>query len=410
VLRWRLSLLMFLLYAVPGAVVPMFTLRLQELCFTPLEMAAACATQALAALAAPLAAGQVADRWWPAEQCLAVAACLAGVALWLLPGLAGAGAVFAASLAFWMLLVPSTTFATSLCFAHLKAPDRDFGRVRLWGTVGWMASGLFLGYWFREPNWLVGLADWLRPESPEGEFADVFRLAGLLAFALSAYALTLPHTPPRHRIGAWLAPLAALRLLRGRSFAVYLGCTLGLCVTLPFAMQLNPLLLKHLGVPRPWLGPTLTVGQVTEVACLALLPMILLRLGGRGTMFLGLAAWAGEMGVMALGEPTGLVVASLGLNGVCVCCFLVAGQVFVNSRARGDIRTSAQGLFTLTTGLGMLAGNLLVGWIRRHNEGAFGPTYLVAAAITAGLAVVFLIGFSEDGRGNGLGDASAKRP
>src|SRR5205823_119688 len=85
--------------AAPGAGLPLFSLRLQELHFTPVEIGWVCATQALAGLFAPLFAGQVADRWWPAERCLAVCAAFAGTLLWLLSELTGPAAVFATSLA-----------------------------------------------------------------------------------------------------------------------------------------------------------------------------------------------------------------------------------------------------------------------------------------------------------------------
>ena len=133
-----------------------------------------------------------------------------------------------------------------------------------------------------------------------------------------------------------------------------------------------------------------------EIAALGLLPMFLLRLGVRGSMLLGLAAWASYLSLLALGRPTALVIASLSLNGVCVCCFLVAGQVFVNSRAHGDMRASAQALLTFTNSLGMLVGNLVVGWVRTRFDEAFPPTFAVGAAITAGLFAVFLLGFRED--------------
>src|SRR5204863_1220676 len=110
------------------------------------------------------------------------------------------------------------------------------------------------------------------------------------------------------RLGDWLAPLAALRLLGDASFTVYWLCCLGVCVTLPFTTQVTPLLLEHLGIPRPWLSPTLTLGQGTEIVSLALLPMLLLRLEVRGTMLLGLAAWAVFLAVLTLGEPRWLVI------------------------------------------------------------------------------------------------------
>jgi len=387
---------MFLQYAPAGAVIPLYSLRLQELGFSPVEIGWGCATQALAGLVAPIAAGQVADRWFAAERCLAIYAAVAGGLLWLLAELTSPLAVIATSLAFWLTMVPAISLGTSLSFTHLVFPERDFGRVRMWGTVGWVVTSLLLGYWFHDPAWLHGLATWLRPEKPASKLGDAFRLGSLLAFFLASYSLTLPHTPPRHRAGSWLAPLTALRLLRGRTFAVYCFCSLGVCATLPFGTQVNPLFLEYLGIPRAWLSPTLTIGQSTEVASLAVLPMILLRLGFRGTMLLGLAALVLAQAVLFLGYPTWFVVGSLALNGLCICCFLVAGQVFVNSRARGDIRASSQSLLTCTNSLGMLIGNVLAGWVRRIVDGDFPSTYAVGASCAVLLTLAFFIGFAED--------------
>src|SRR5262249_29874924 len=155
---------------------------------------------------------------------------------------------------------------------QLPSPERQYGSVRLWGTVGWFLPGLGFGVWFAVTG---------RPT------ADVFRLGGLMAFAVAAYALTLPHTPPTRRpTSSALAPLAAVRLLRNRSFAIYCAASLGLYVTIAFGSQVTPLLLRDLGIERHWLAPTLTLSQWFEVATLSLLPMILLRLGLRGTMLL----------------------------------------------------------------------------------------------------------------------------
>src|SRR5206468_6069338 len=136
--------------------------------------------------------------------------------------------------------------------------------------------------------------------------------------------------------------------------------------------------------------------QGTEGLSLALLPMLLLRWGVRGTMLLGLVAWTATLCLLTAGEPFAFVIVSLGGYGVCVCCFQVAGQLFVNSRARGDIRASAQGLLTFINGLGLLAGNLLAGWVRLQAGGEFPPTFAVAAALAALLSLGFLMGFNEE--------------
>jgi hypothetical protein len=238
------------------------------------------------------------------------------------------------------------------------------------------------------------LLAWIRPGHPSSELSDACRLAGLLAWTLSGYALTLPHTPPRYRPGSWLAPVAALRLLRDRSFAVYCAGSLGVSLTFAFGSQNTPLLLEALGIPRPWLAPTLTLSQSMEVFSLALLPLLFLHLRLRSIMLLGLGLWTLGLTVLAVGKPLGLVVFALGSWGICVSCYLIAGQVFVNSRARGDIRASAQGLLSFVNGLGSLAGHLLVGWVRRTTQGDFVATFAVAAGLALVFTLLFFVGFT----------------
>jgi MFS family permease len=394
--RWRFALLMFLQYAPAGAVLPLFSLHLRKLDFTPLEIAQTCATQAIATLGAPLFAGQVADRWFPAERCLAVCAFVSGLMLLLLANLTAPVPVFWVSLAFWLAMAPALTLGTSLSFAHLERPARDFGRVRAWGTVGWVVASWSLGFW------LTGAAvapEWAReffPPLTQKGLPQAFQLGGVMAFLYAAYALTLPHTPPQRVPRAVLAPVAAFRLLRERSFAVYCLVCLGWSITAPFATQINPLLFNAAGIDHPWLTVTLSIAQASEITALALLPMILLRLGERGTMRLGLFVWTLYMFALAQGSPIILPIIGLLGNGICICCFLVAGQVYINTRARGDIRVSAQSLLTCLTGIGMLLGNLLVGWVREAVGGAFSPTYAVAAGISVVLFAVFYVGFQGD--------------
>src|SRR5262245_7810046 len=168
---------MCLRYAVPGALLPLFSVRLRELGFTPVQIGVAFAAQALPALIAPFFAGQAADRWWPAERCLAVASFLAGILLWVQAELTSPWSVCLVTLGCWLLLTPSITLGSAVCFAHLRSPTRQFGPVRMWGTVGWMVSGWLLGTWFANPDWAAGWRSWLRSGESEGELADAFRLA-----------------------------------------------------------------------------------------------------------------------------------------------------------------------------------------------------------------------------------------
>lgn len=373
-MSFRLSLMMFLQWAVPGTLVPLYSIRLQhDLGFGPTLTGLCCATQAAAGVVSSLIAGQIADRYLAAEKCMAICAALAGIDLCILAQLRDPVSVFLATLFFWTVTGPMLLYGTTISFAHLPQPNRQFGPVRMWGTVGWMVIGWLLGIWASDP----------------------FYLGACAALIVTLYALTLPHTPPRRNVqGARrFAPLEAIALLRYPSFSIYCICMFGACITFPFTTQNTPLLLRELGVTTPWLTPALTVAQTTEVIGLAILPALLYHLGVRGTMVLGLGAWLAAMCVLAIGHPLELVLASMGLNGLYITGFMVAGQVFVNTFAEGDYRASVQGLLGCFNGIGTLLGNLLAGWLREWTHGNLPPTFAVAAGITATCLLLFLAAF-----------------
>jgi len=143
---------------------------------------------------------------------------------------------------------------------------------------------------------------------------------------------------------------------------------------------------------------TLTVAQVSEVITLGLLPMLLLRLQVRGTLFLGLAAWAGALTAQAMALPLGLLVPALTLNGVCIACFLVAGQLYVNRQARPDVRASAQGLFAFINGAGLLVGHVGVGWVRQDFAASLPQAFVPAAMLATVLVALFVFGFTGPSR------------
>ena len=382
---------MLLQWSIPGSVVPLLSVHLeQSLGFGRIETAWCCATQAVAAVVSSQLAGQIADRWFPAEKAMAIYAVLSGVALFVLAGLTTPLGVFLGTLAFWLVAGPMLLMGTTVCFSNLRDSPREFGPIRMWGTVGWLAIGWLVAGWL----WLSPLVIPARP----APLSDAFHIGGLIAFALAAFALTLPSTPPRPRFaaGRWLAPLQAGRLLRGRPFFVYCVCLLGTCLTWPLSTQNTPLLLDQVGVPRAWLSAALTIAQVGEIGLLYVYPILLFRLGLRAMMSLGLVAWMLSLSMLAVGHPAALVLGSQLLNGVFVTGFMIAGQLYVDGLADDDLRASVQGLLAFANGLGTVAGNLLAGGLREATGGDLPPTFAVGAGIVAVLVVLFLLGFRAD--------------
>ena len=395
-LRIRLAVQIFLAYAVMGAWLPIFTLYLtQQLGFSPQATAWASATNALGSLFAPLIWGQIADRWLAMERSLSLCALGSGIGLFALAALSEPWAVFFTCVAIWFFLVPLIGLTSSFIFRQLEHPERDFGRIRVWGTLGWMAANWLLTGWFEEsPAYFNG----------EPDLGDSLRLGGIVAFVVALYALTLPHTPPRSTSGTaqtWLgrlidAPWSAMQLFRNRSFVVYCVCMFGLYLTFPFTVQLNPLLLRQLQFDERQVPLVLTIAQSSETVSLFLLPMLLSRLGVKWTMLLGCGSWSAGLWALSIGSPDWFVMSALASHGLFISCFVIAGQIFVNKQATHDIRASVQGLLVLVTGCGLLLGHVLVGAIRASTQDNFSEAYLIAACIAAVLAVAFLIGFSTE--------------
>src|SRR5207247_1085980 len=142
-----------------------------------------------------------------------------------------------------------------------------------------------------------------------------------------------------------------------------------------------------------WLPAVQTQAQTTEVATLALLPILMVRLGHKGTMLLGLAAWTLALTVFSIGRPQVLAIVSLGLHGVFISCFIVAGQLYISRLAQDDLRASAQGVMQLVNGLGLLTGHLLVGWLRGVVGANYPAAFVPGAVVAAMVLVVFAAGF-----------------
>ena len=126
----------------------------------------------------------------------------------------------AASAPFWpffglmlvhcLFYVPTISITNSIAFANLKDPQKDFGPVRLWGTIGWIAAGLAH---VLHPGRLgqgadfskVGFIDWFGAvlgsakigAAARAATSYTFIVAGVASLVLAAFSLILPHTPPK---------------------------------------------------------------------------------------------------------------------------------------------------------------------------------------------------------------------
>ena len=192
-------------------------------------------------------------------------------------------------------------------------------------------------------------------------------MAAIASVILGLYSFSLPKTPPKNTgedvtFGDILG-LKALKLMKNKSFAAVMVSSLLISVPLAFYFSFTNLYLNEIGMSG--VAAKQSMGQMSEVLFMVLMPFFFVRLGVKKMLLVGMLAWVLRYALFAMGDVGGMVwMLYLGilLHGICYDFFFVTGQIYVDKKAGEDIRASAQGFITLVTyGVGMGLGSVLAG-------------------------------------------------
>ena len=400
--RPSLAVMMFLQYAIWGAwSVPLSGYLEKQLGFTGLGLALIYNALPLMSLIVPFTAGQLADRFMPAQRALALFHLLGGLLLFGLAFQRELLPMTALMLAYAFFYAPTLALSNSIAFRNLKDPEVEFGPIRVWGTIGWIVA-----------SWLVTFVR-SNFQSLQWGLIDIFALSGGISVLAALLSLTLPHTPPAKEAADPLAFRKAFGLLSDPNYRVFFIIALIVATELPLYYVLTFPFLQSagsvVGITSENLPTWMTIAQIAEIFTIALmLPAVLPIWGVRKTMLLGIFAWPARYAVFALAWAmhqqapwtVWLAVASLALHGFCYVFFFVVAFIYTDMVAPRDVRSSAQALINVAVlGVGMLIGGFFAGWLKDFftTDGVTNYTmvFLVPTVITVLAGIAFALLFRE---------------
>jgi nucleoside transporter len=398
--RLRLAVMMFLQFALWGAWFVTTSTYLLKIGFSGLQVGAAYSTMNWGAILAPVVAGAIADRYFEAQKVMGVLHLAGAALLWQISSITDPTLFFWMLLAYAVCYMPTLGLANAISFHQMSSPERQFGPIRAFGTLGWIAAGFVVGL----------IAPQLLGHSIEDTNLPL-KIGAVISVVLGLYAFTLPATPPAaagRRPGiAEALGLSTLAKMKDRSFAVFVIGSLLLCIPLSFYYSFANPFLNEVGMRNA--AMKMTLGQMSEVLFLLMIPVFFARLGVKKMLLVGMAAWTVRYLLFAWGNNEALVAmlyAGIILHGICFDFFFVTGQIYVDNSVEKAQRASAQGfIHVVTYGVGQLIGSWAAGAVVSHytlatDEGTrhlWRAIWMVPAVMAFIVLMLFLLFFRDPG-------------
>jgi len=422
--RFKLFLMMVLQFFIWGAWLPLIFGYLPSLGFTPGEQAWILNAFPIAAIVGMFFSNQFADRNFAAEKFLAFSHLVGGLAMIGLAFTKQFWPFFGLMLLHCLLYVPTISITNSIAFANMKDAQKEFGIVRMGGTIGWILAAwpfVFILVDYDKVHaanpqgfsaWLGAvLANPLTGDAAKAGARSTYIVAGIASLVLAGFSFLLPHTPPKKKTagaGESLAWLEAMKLLK-HPFVLVLWL-----VTMVDSFVHNCYFnwtgsflgaakeAGGVGIPGNWIMPVMSVGQIAEILTMFILGATLKKLGWRTTMIVGILGHAARFAVYSfLPEHKELIILVQVLHGICYAFFFATVYIFVDAYFPKDARASAQGLFNvMILGVGALLANSICPWLLQEKftdaatkavnfKGLFLVPMFAASAAAVALALFF---------------------
>lgn len=391
ILRFQLSLMMFMQFFVWGAWYgQMSKYMTDQLGASGDQVGSAYAAFSIAMIIAPFFVGMLADRYFQAQKVLGVLNILGAAILYVLTTITNADTFYWVMLLYCLTFAPTIALTASISMRNMSNPEKEFPAIRVFGTIAWIAVVNLVGF--------MGV----------GDKVTIFQISMVSAAVLGVLSFFLPATPPTATGPTSFSQIIgkdAFVLFKDRSFLIFFFSSVLICIPLSFYYTwANPSLTDGFKAAFKDADPAsfrienmMSLGQVSEVLFMLLLPLAYARLGVKNILIIGLLAWIVRFGFFGYGQPDTslwMLYTAILLHGVCYDFFFVSGMIYTDAKAGEKIKSQAQGLISLATyGLGMFIGSIVAGKVKDTYTTENGTNWLNVWLVPAGIAAVILVLF-----------------
>lgn len=405
----RLGTMMFLQFAIWGAWLPLTARYLSAsiaeggLGFSGSEIGMILGLAgSIGAIVSPFIAGQFADRYFSTERILSFLVITGGIVKWYTATRTDYESWLWLSILYSVLYMPTLALSNSVAFSHIDDAENTFPKIRVWGTIGWIAAS-----WAFPMIWLQqDLSFQLMPPFLSGDevpnvtarLADALKFSGIISMVYGAFCFLLPNTPPKADAVEKLAFKKAFNLFNNKSFLVLVLASLGVSIIHQiYFLQTGPFL-SFIGIKDSSIGPAMTIGQFAEIITMAYLGFFLKRLGFKKVITIGIFAYFARYMIFGMTFlPPWIMVLSQAFHGFCFAFFFAAGFIYVDKLADDDIRHSVQTVFGIIIfGGGPVVGGWLSGYLQNMFtlNGVFNYSNFWYTLAGIGLVVTLLFYYS----------------
>jgi nucleoside transporter len=230
-------------------------------------------------------------------------------------------------------------------------------------------------------------------------------IGAAVQLATAVFCFALPHTPPTKEHGrnsnSHAPGVSIFSLLKDPSFAIFMTGLFLISIPMQFYYTFSNPFLNELGVTNA--AGKQTLGQLSEILCMLLMPALFPRLGVKWMLTLGMSAWVLRYYLFAFGDATdhmAMIYGGIIVHGICYVFFFVTGQIYIDNKVPPRLRAAAQGFLTvITLGVGQFLGAIISGrivaYLTERGVHDWEHIWLIPSIMSAAALAFFVVFFQD---------------